>query len=110
GIPALSNPSFTEAAAYGLSYGGLIFDLAVVPVLLWRLTRPFAFAAAVAFHLTNSQLFHIDIFPWLAIGATTIFFAPDWPIRFANRMKLPLKVPKETTSTGRPLGRSAVVC
>ena len=30
------------------SYGGLLLDLLVVPALLWRRTRPYAFAAAVS--------------------------------------------------------------
>jgi len=61
------------------SYGGLLFDLLVVPALLWRRTRPFAFAAAVIFHTLNSQLFQIGIFPWMMLAATTLFFDPRWP-------------------------------
>jgi vitamin K-dependent gamma-carboxylase len=63
-------------------YGGLALDLLAVPLLLWRRTRPFAFAALVFFHVTNSELFSIGIFPWLALAATTLFFEPDWPRRF----------------------------
>src|SRR5690606_10618868 len=39
-----------ETVVYFFSYGGLLFDLLVVPALLWRKTRPFAFALALAFH------------------------------------------------------------
>jgi vitamin K-dependent gamma-carboxylase len=70
-----------EWFVYLFSYGGLLLDLLIVPFLLWRRTRALAFAAAVFFHVTNSELFNIGIFPWLALGATTIFFAPDWPRR-----------------------------
>ena len=70
-----------EWFVYFFAYGGLLFDLFIVPLLLWRRTRPFAFAAAVAFHVTNAELFTIGVFPWLALGATTIFFEPDWPRR-----------------------------
>jgi len=66
------------------SYGGLVLDLAVVPLLLWRRTRAFAFAWAVAFHVTNSIMFQIGIFPWLMIAATTLFFEPDWPRRVVD--------------------------
>jgi len=71
------------------SYGGLFFDLLVVPGLLWRRTRPAAFAVAVVFHLLNSQLFTIGIFPWMMIAATTIFFDPAWPrsLRVALRRR-----------------------
>src|SRR3989337_1432170 len=68
--------------AYFFSYGGLLLDLLVVSLLLWRRTRIFALCWAVAFHLTNNWLFNIGIFPWFSIAATTLFFSPDWPQRF----------------------------
>jgi HTTM domain/Vitamin K-dependent gamma-carboxylase, lumenal domain len=76
---------FTEQwMVYLFGYGGLLLDLLVVPLLLWRRTRPFAFAAAVLFHLLNAGLFQIGIFPWFMIAATALFFSPDWP-RFGGR-------------------------
>ncbi len=70
---------------YFFSYGGLCFDLLVTPALLWRRTRPFAFAAAIVFHVLNSQLFSIGIFPWLMLAATTLFFEPGWPRTLVER-------------------------
>lgn len=60
------------------SYGGLIFDLVIVPLLIWKPTRLWAYVAAVLFHLSNATLFSIHIFPWFMILATTLFFSPDW--------------------------------
>jgi vitamin K-dependent gamma-carboxylase len=71
--------------AYAFSYGGLLFDLLVVPGLLWRRTRPLAFLAAVTFHLTNAVLFDIGVFPWFSIATTALFFPPDWPRRLLPR-------------------------
>lgn len=68
-----------ELAPWLFSYGGLAFDLAIVPLLVWPGTRPWAYAANVAFHVTNAWLFHIGIFPWFLIGATTIYFSAGWP-------------------------------
>jgi len=62
-------------------WGGLLFDLSIVPLLLWRRTRIPAYLICVVFHLMNSQLFDIHIFPWFMIIATTVFFEPDWPSR-----------------------------
>ena len=62
-----------------LSWGGLVFDLTIVPLLLWRRTRALAFGAVIVFHLLNAFMFDIGVFPWLMIGATTVFFSPDWP-------------------------------
>ena len=75
-------PYFREEwMVYGFVFGGLLLDLCVVPLLLWRRTRPWAFLAAVTFHLMNSQLFSIGIFPWFMLFGTLIFFPPDLPRR-----------------------------
>lgn len=70
-----------DATAWIMSYGGLAFDLAVGPLLLYRRTRPYALVAACMFHLTNAALFEIGIFPWLMLAATTLFCDPSWPRR-----------------------------
>lgn len=62
-----------------MSYSGLILDLAVVPVLLFKRTRVWGFIIISLFHVMNDQLFTIGIFPWFMIAATTLFFPPDWP-------------------------------
>ena len=61
------------------AYGGIAFDASIVPLMLWRRTRPYAFAAAVVFHTTNATTFQIGVFPALMICATAMFFEPDWP-------------------------------
>lgn len=63
------------------SHAGFWLDLLIVPLMLWRRTRPWAFGAIVVFHLCNALMFRIGIFPWFMIGATTLFFDPDWPRR-----------------------------
>ena len=78
-----------EWLVFTLCYGGLAFDLAIVPLLLWRRTRALALAAALGFHLANAYLFTIGIFPWLMIAATLLFLPPDWPRR-ARRLPSPL--------------------
>ncbi|HEY8240627.1 MAG TPA: HTTM domain-containing protein [Kiritimatiellia bacterium] len=69
------------------SWGGLFFDLLVVPALLWRRTRAAAFLAACFFNVVNSQLFRIDIFPVFMLAATTIFFDPEWLRRCIHRLR-----------------------
>lgn len=77
-FPVIGGLFTEEWMVYLFSYGGLLLDLFVVPLLLWRRTRLPALALALAFHLTNSRLFNIGIFPWLAIAATLLFLPPDW--------------------------------
>jgi len=75
-------PFLREAwGAYAISWGGMLFDLLVIPALLWRRTRIPALVLAVLFHLTNSGLFEIGIFPWLMLAAMGLYLAPDWPRR-----------------------------
>jgi vitamin K-dependent gamma-carboxylase-like protein len=78
-------PIFTaDWVVYSFVIGGLLLDLLVVPLLLWRRTRPYAFAAAVAFNLINAVIFDIGIFPWLMLGSLLLFFPPELPRRFAR--------------------------
>jgi vitamin K-dependent gamma-carboxylase len=75
--PLLAHP----AAAWLMSYGGIVLDALVVPLLLWRRSRPWAFGAAVLFHLTNVVVFGLGTFPWFSMLLTSLFFAPDFPRR-----------------------------
>ncbi|NNE72015.1 MAG: HTTM domain-containing protein [Rhodothermales bacterium] len=61
-----------------LSWGGLLFDLLIVPAVMWKRTRVPAVLAIVAFHLTNSAVFSIGIFPWFMLAATPVFFPTPW--------------------------------
>lgn len=54
-------------------YGGLVFDLFIVPLLLWKRTRTWAFAGFCLFHLFNSYSFRIGIFPYLSISMALFF-------------------------------------
>lgn len=62
-----------EWVADTLLYFGLFFDLLIVPLLLWRKTRLAAIIASFLFHLSNSLIFQIGIFPYLAL-AFLVFF------------------------------------
>ncbi len=86
-LPVLGSLLQHEWMVWVFAYGGLFFDLLITPALLWRRTRTWAFAVAVLFHVTNSMVFRIGIFPWFMIAATTLFFSPGWPRRWFPRRK-----------------------
>lgn len=69
-----------------MSYSGLLLDLAVVPVLLFKRTRLIGFIAICLFHLMNVELFEIGIFPWFMIAATSLYFSPDWPRKLIQKI------------------------
>lgn len=59
------------------AYAGLLFDLFIVPLLLFKRTRKFAFVISVLFHLFNSYTLRIGIFPYLALSFSVFFFEPN---------------------------------
>jgi vitamin K-dependent gamma-carboxylase len=74
--------------AYAGSWFGAFYDLTIVCWLLWRRTRWLAFAAVIFFHVGTWLLFHIGMFPWIMIAASTLFFDADWPRRLWQRVNL----------------------
>lgn len=71
---------------YFFTYGGLLYDLLIAPLLLYRKTRVLGFCLTLFFHLTNYVLFNIGIFPWFMMATTTIFLDPDWPRFLLNKI------------------------
>ena len=88
----LPRPS-TVSVARALAFGGLALDALVVPLLLWRRTRALATLTALVFHLANSQLFDIGVFPYLMLAATTLAWEPDWPTRLGLLRHTPTAPP-----------------
>lgn len=112
-LPVVGPLLTQEWMAWFISYGGLLFDLLVIPLLLWRRTRWLALAAAVFFHTSNNFFFSIGIFPFLGIASTLLFLEPDWPRRLlaclpgraAQRTVSPaLALPSAPPVLGRPQG------
>ncbi len=78
----LAGPLLDEAwVAYTMSWAGAFFDLTIIGWLMWRRSRPAAYAVLAVFHVVTWLLFPIGVFPWIMIVAATIFFPPDWPPR-----------------------------
>ncbi|PTX44786.1 vitamin K-dependent gamma-carboxylase-like protein [Christiangramia gaetbulicola] len=69
---------------YAIAYFGLLFDLLIIPLLLWKPTRLPVFLAAIFFHLFNSFIFHIGIFPYMSLAFCIFFF----PTETINRIFL----------------------
>lgn len=61
---------------YMLAYGGILFDGLIVPLLLFKPTRKYAFFVSIFFHLFNSFVFQIGIFPYLSLAFSLFFFEP----------------------------------
>src|SRR6185369_2958384 len=81
------------STAIAMAWSGMLFDLSIVPLLLWKKTRAAAYVVCVLFHVTNSVLFPIHVFPWFMIFASTIFFEPGWPRRVLGGQSRDLPTP-----------------
>ena len=62
---------------YFLAYGGILFDGLVIPLLLIKKTRKYAFFASIFFHLFNSFVFQVGIFPYLSLAFSLFFFSQE---------------------------------
>ena len=61
------------------AWSGLLFDLLIPFLMLYKPVRKWAFLAAVLFHTNNYFVFPIGIFPVLALALTLMFFDADFP-------------------------------
>lgn len=84
-FPVLGRFFHLDVTAYAMSWAGAIFDLSVVPFLLWRRSRPFAYVAVVVFHVVTARLFQLGLFPWIMIASSALFFPPTWPEAWLKR-------------------------
>lgn len=92
----------SEVVAYGMSYAGAAFDLTIPFWLLWRRSRPWAYAAVVGFHAATGALFQIGVFPWVMALSALVFFPPSWPRDAAaalRRWRAPTSTPQTQTPT-----------
>lgn len=59
-----------------VAYGGILFDGFIIPAIWWAKTRKIALVIALFFHLFNSLVFQIGIFPYLMLFMSVFFFDP----------------------------------
>jgi hypothetical protein len=83
-----------KATAYFMAWSGMLLDLLAPFLLLLRKTRVWALGFVLFFHLTNTLLFQIGIFPWLSIALSLLYFPPNWPKQVWAYAKQKMKWPQ----------------
>lgn len=73
-LPILGDLLQQEWVHYVFSWSGMIYDLTIPFLLLYRPTRVFAFVLVVIFHVLTRVLFPIGMFPFIMIVSALIFF------------------------------------
>jgi len=102
-----------------VAWMGLVFDLTIPFLLIYKPTRILGFIGTLMFHLNNSWIFRIGIFPYLMIGANVLYLEPETPRRWwnwltgksarASQTALPLQPPAEVTTQQRFLSAILIV-
>ncbi len=83
-------------------WAGILFDLLIVPLLMWKKTRTPALLLTLVFHISNSIILHIGIFPYFALSFALFFYPPE-TIRHIFFNKKPPFIIKSDASNYRPL-------
>ncbi|MCB9261119.1 MAG: HTTM domain-containing protein [Flavobacteriales bacterium] len=83
-----------------IAWGGILFDLLIIPVLLFSRTRVPAFLISIVFHLFNSVTFQIGTFPYMMIASSVFFFSESRVRRFFRIKAIPTEPPEMAFSVG----------
>lgn len=78
------------------AYAGILFDMLVMPALIWKKTRKLAILASFGFHLFNAYTLKIGIFPFLALSFIVLLYDAI-PLKFLNNKEEIL--PKQNFNT-----------
>ena len=76
---------------FTMSWSGMLYDLSIPFLLLYRRTRLVAFALVMFFHIFTRVLFPIGVFPYVMIVATLIFFDAQFHERILNIIRKVLR-------------------
>lgn len=59
---------------YAMSWGGMVYDISIPFLLLYRKTRVLGFSLVIIFHVLTAALFPIGMFPYIMIVSALVFF------------------------------------
>ncbi len=69
------------------SWAGMLYDLLIAFILLYRKTRPFGFFLVITFHIMTAILFPaIGMFPYIMITSSVIFLEPETHKKILDRV------------------------
>ncbi len=91
---------------YLFSWGGAVYDLFIVFLLLWSRTRVIAFIVVLLFHFLTKAMFPIGMFPYLMIVASLLFFSNSFHTRLLKGISKVFRIPYEAFCNGMKLTAS----
>ncbi len=102
-LPLLGDLLQQEWLHYFFSWSGMIYDLAIPFLLLYRRTRSFAFFLVVVFHVLTRILFPIGMFPFIMIVSALIFFDPALHHKILKKISRLFKIDKARFDNAKTL-------
>ncbi|WP_298524985.1 HTTM domain-containing protein [uncultured Christiangramia sp.] len=98
-LPWLGDLMQQEWLHYAFSWSGMLYDLFIPFLLLWRRTRFTAFVMVIIFHVLTRVLFPIGMFPYIMIVSALIFFSPKLHHRILRFIAEIIKINKSKFDT-----------
>jgi hypothetical protein len=86
-MPLIGPLFLKEWFILAMAWFGMIYDILIPFLLLWRKTRIAAYIAVLFFHIFTYLLFPIGMFPFIMILSTLIFFPGTWHQRLLGRIE-----------------------
>ncbi|XP_054732657.1 vitamin K-dependent gamma-carboxylase [Anastrepha obliqua] len=80
-----------------------IFDFTIAFFMTWEATRVMATPFMITFHLMNSRLFVIGMFPWVCLAEVSLFFGFSWPRRISFTRLTNLALGNKSPAQQQPL-------
>jgi len=85
-------------------YGGVVYDLCIIPLMYGSKTRKIGLIISVVFHLFNSIIFGIGIFPYMMLATLVLFFPTShWQPRIPCYISKANPIPSHTPALIWPL-------
>ena len=91
-LPFLGDLLQQDWLHYAFSWSGMLYDLMIPFLLLWKRTRFMAFFLVVIFHVLTRVLFPIGMFPYIMIVSALIFFSPNLHHKILSFLASMLKI------------------
>jgi hypothetical protein len=83
-LPIIGSLLHKNWVHYAFSWTGMLYDLIIVFLLIYKPTRIFGFILVVVFHVLTRILFPIGIFPYIMIVSSLIFFEASFHQKILN--------------------------
>ena len=70
-----------------VSYTAILYDGLVIPALIWKKTRKLAIFFSFIFHLYNSVVYQVGVFPYMSLSILLFFASDEWLERMIGKAK-----------------------